>query len=212
MTSDQREFARNFINDNCIARVAPGSKELPSYKGWGGGYYTWQFYLREALFYPAVLDVIVQDFLSKYEPVIKKDLIQLCGVESASTPLLTGIRIACRNRGYDVNIFSIRKEQKEYGRRNWIEGRVINNKVAMIVDDLVSTSHKTAIHAASILFNQGIPFSRYMYVAVFKSSMPENNIIKLLGYDVTVSHMFSLKDFDMQLADYQKNKKSLPWA
>ena len=210
MTPDPREFVRNFINDNCIVRVPPDSKALPSYKGEGTGYYTWQFYLREALFHPEILNIVVQDFLSKYEQPIKNGLLQLCGVESASTPLLTGIRIAARNRGYDVNIFSIRKEQKEYGRKNWLEGKVEPDKIAMLVDDLISTSHKTAIHGASILFNQGIPFSNYAYAVVFKSITPENNKIKLIGRDVMVSYMFSLKDFDLQLADYKK--KSYPWS
>jgi len=38
---------RDFINDNCIARVPKGSKELPSIDG--KGYYAWQFYLRSAV-------------------------------------------------------------------------------------------------------------------------------------------------------------------
>ena len=51
---NDREFARKFINDNCIARVPEGSKELPSYKNQGSGYYRWQFYLRAALFNPVL--------------------------------------------------------------------------------------------------------------------------------------------------------------
>lgn len=210
MTDTQREFVRRYINDNCIARVAPGSKELPSYQNQGNGYYTWQFYLREAFFNPKVLNVIVMDFLSKFEEPIKAGTIQLCGVESASTPLLTAIAIAALNRGYEVNIFSIRKEQKPYGKKNWIEGKVAENKVAMLVDDLTSMSHKTAIHGASVLYNHAIPIANHMYASVYKTDKPENNKIKLIGREVTVSSMFSLKDFDMELAAYQ-DKKLNPW-
>jgi orotate phosphoribosyltransferase len=190
--------------------VPPGSRELPSYQGQGNGYYTWQFYLREALFNPKILDIVVQDFMSKYEPVIRAEEIQLCGVESASTPLLTGIAIACLNRGYDLNVFSIRKEQKPYGKKNWLEGRVLTNKLTMMIDDLTSTSHKTAIHGASVLFNHAIPIANHIYAMVFKTDKPENNKIKLLGRDITVSYMFSLNDFDMDLAAYEKNK-NFPW-
>lgn len=204
-TLSDREFARKFINDNCIARVPEGSKELPSYKGQGTGYYRWQFYLRAALFNPKILNIVVQDFLLKYEEPIKAGAIQLCGVESASTPLLTSIAIACHNRGYGVNVFSIRKEQKPYGKRNWLEGTVQDNKIAMLVDDLTSTSHKTAIHGASVLHNHEIPIADHMYAMVFKSFEPQNNKIKLLGRDTTVSFMFSSKDFDL----YFKHK--YPW-
>jgi len=204
-TLGDREFARKFINDNCIARVPEGSKELPSYKNQGSGYYRWQFYLRAALFNPKILNIVVQDFLLKYEAPIKAGVVQLCGVESASTPLLTSIAIACYNRGHSVNVFSIRKEQKPYGKRNWIEGKVQDNKIAMLVDDLTSTSHKTAIHGASVLHNHAIPIADHMYAMVFKSHKPEDNNIKLLGRNVTVSFTFSLNDFDLYL------KPTYPW-
>lgn len=207
-----REFVRRFVNDNCIARVEPGSKALPSYQGQGSGYYTWQFYLREALFNPKVLNLVVLDFLSKYEEIIKTGGIQLCGVESASTPLLTGIAVACHNRGYELNVFSIRKEQKPYGKKNWIEGKVLPDRMAMLIDDLTSTSHKTTTHGATVLYNHPVPIANHIYAMVFKSKTPENNKIKLLGREVMVSSMFSLNDFDMELADYQKNKELHPWA
>jgi hypothetical protein len=210
-TVSDHTFVRKFINDNCIARVPPGSKALPSYMGQGSGYYTWQFYLREALFNPKILNIVVKDFLSKYEELIKSGLVQLCGVESASTPILTGIAIACCHRGYNVNVFSVRKEQKPYGKKNWLEGRVLENKLTMLVDDLTSTSHKTSIHAASVLFNHAIPLADQSYAMVFKTDKPENNKIKLLGREVTVGFMFSLNDFDLELATYEKNKKLFPW-
>lgn len=210
-TVDPREFVRKFVNDNCIVRVPPGSKELPSFKNQGTGYYTWQFYLREALFNPTVLDIVIQDFLSKYETTIKAGAIQLCGVESASTPLLTGIAIACRNRGYNVNVFSIRKEQKPYGKRNWLEGKVLENVPAMMVDDLTSSSHKTAIHAASVLFNHAVPFLPHIYAMVYKTKEPLYNKIKLLNRETVVGYMFSLNDFDLELDTYKRNK-SLPWG
>lgn len=204
-------FARRFINDNCIARVPPGSKALPSYMGQGTGYYTWQFYLREALFNPRILNIVVADFMAKYEATIKEGHIQLAGVESASTPILTGIAIAAHQRGHNLNVFSIRKEQKPYGKKNWVEGKVEDNKMVMLIDDLTSTSHKTAIHAASVLFNHAIPVANHIYAMVFKSKTPQDNRIKLLGRDVAVGYMFSLNDFDLELADYEKNKQYYPW-
>ena len=205
-------YARNYINDNCIARVRPGSKALPSYMGQGTGYYTWQFYLREALFNPRVLELVVQDFMSKYGEAIRAGTIQLCGVESASTPILTGIAIAARNNGHDVNVFSIRKEQKPYGKKNWIEGKVLNNKLAMMIDDLTSPSHKTTNHGVAVLFNHAIPIADHIYAMVYKTSNPEENTIKLLGRKTTVSYMFNLTHFDLELADYERNRQFYPWS
>ncbi len=194
-----RQYVRKFINDNCIARVPEGSTDLPSYKGQGTGYYRWQFYLREALFNPLVLHVIVQDFMLKYSEILRTGRFQLCGVESASTPFLTGIAIACQNAGYPVNIFSIRKEQKPYGRKNWLEGKVFKDRYAIMVDDVVSSSHKTAIHGAKILAEQNVPMADRIHALVYKTYKPYLNKIKLQGRNIDVSYMFSLNDFNLYL-------------
>jgi orotate phosphoribosyltransferase len=210
--SDPHEFVRRYINDNCIARVPLGSKAMPSYRNQGNGYYTWQFYLREALFNPVVLNIVVRDFITQHEELLKSGEFQLCGVESASTPLLTAIAIACWHRGLNVNIFSIRKEQKPYGKRNWLEGRVLQDKLAMMVDDLISQGHKTCIHAAAVLHNQGIPVAKCCYAMVHKTAFPQSNKIKLLGQEITVSSMFNLNHFDLELEDYLKKKNLYPWS
>src|SRR4029077_20082006 len=103
-----------------------------------------------------------------------------------------------------------RKEQKPYGKRNWLEGKGIENKLAMLVDDLTSVANKTAIHGASLLFNHAVPIANHIYAMVFKSDTPQNNKINLLGREVTVSSMFNLTHFDLELAAYQKNKQ-YPW-
>jgi hypothetical protein len=80
---EPHEFVRRYINDNCIVRVAPGSKALPSYMNQGNGYYTWQFYLREALFNPMILNIVVKDFMTQHEELQDRKL-QLCGIERIS--------------------------------------------------------------------------------------------------------------------------------
>jgi orotate phosphoribosyltransferase len=109
-------------------------------------------------------------------------------------------------------VFSIRKDQKTYGRRNWLEGRVLDNKLTMLVDDIVSETHKTAIHGASILFNQGIPIANTAYATVHKTHTPKNNKIKLLNSEITVRSMFCLNDFDLTLEAYNKKKQRYPWT
>lgn len=194
-------YARNFINDRCIVRVPQGSKALLAHPN-RGGFYTWQFYLREALLTPRVLADIASDFLARYGGPLSRGAVQLCGVESASTPLLTAFVLACAARGWDVNAFSIRKARKAYGLRNWIEGKP-NDKPAMLVDDIVSESHATAIHGANVLADHGIALANHAYAVVYKTMTPESSI-RLLGHDVRVGAMFSLRDFNLTLDDYAR--------
>ena len=88
----------------------------------------------------------------------------------------------------------------------------MENKLAMLIDDLVSGSHKTAIHASSVLYNQAVPMADRLYAMVYKTKEPENNKIKLMGREVTVSSMFNLNHFDLELAAYQNSKNPYPWA
>lgn len=199
-----KEFARNFVNDHCIARVPPGSHDLPSYKAQGTGYYRWQFYPRAALYHPVILNLIVRDLLDVYEDAIKAGY-QLCGVEAASSPILTGALLECHRRGYDANIFSIRKEQKPYGLCNWIEGRYYLNKPALLVDDVTSERHKTTVHAAKILAMHHVPIAPFSYTFIFKTKTPDMKI-KLEGQTITVASLFNLNDFDLYLEDYHKRQ------
>ena len=195
-----RSYARNFINDQCIARVPPGSRALPSYQGQGSGFYTWQFYLRAALFNPDVLGIIVEHFLDCYEEPLRAGLWQLCGVESASTPLLTGIALEAHRRGYDVPVFSIRKDRKTYGLMNWLEGRIVE-RPAMLIDDLTSESHKTAYHAVHVLDDHGIPIVPEFYAVVFKSHNTYH-WINVGRHRLLVVPMFDLNDFDLSVEEY----------
>lgn len=207
ITADEKEFARNYINDNCIARVPEGSHALPSYKAQGTGYYRWQFYPRAALYHPLILDMIVRDFLVVYGDALKAGIYQLCGVEAASSPILTAVMLECHRRGYDVNIFSIRKEQKPYGLRNWIEGAYRQSQPALLVDDVTSERHKTTVHAAKILVMHKVPIAPFSYTFIFKTKMPEMKI-RLEGQTITVASLFNLNDFDLYFEDYQAKRQA----
>jgi hypothetical protein len=208
---EAKRYARNFINDNCIARVPLGSKKLPAYND-PAKFYTWQFYTRAALLNPTVLNVVVSDFLDVYEDVIKRGTWQLCGVEAASTPLLTGIVIESARRGYNgAHAFTIRKDRKPYGLMNWIEGKVLM-RPAMYIDDFTSDVHKTAIHAASILNDHNIRIADHGYSMICKDKLPRRDI-KIGGTLVSMLSLFNLADFDLELADYEAAKtKGATWA
>lgn len=186
-------YARNFINDHCIARVPKGSQELLA-KG-GKGFYRWQFYLREALFNPRILRLVVNDLFAKHGDLVRSGSVQLAGVESAAVPLLTALALEAERCGCPVNVFAIRKEAKAYGKRNWLEGAP-SEKPALLVDDLVSPNHYTVLHAMRIMRQHGIEPASHIYAPIYKTHSPLD-AIECCDKTFSISHMFSLNDFDL---------------
>lgn len=192
-------LVRNFINDNCIERRPKGSKELPAYNS-PGKFYTWQFYLRKLMFNPKLMSIVVDDFYSKFGGRI--DEFQIAGVESASTALLYAI--ISDKRSNNLNAFSIRKEQKPYGLKNWIEGNV-NDKPVLLIDDLVSGGHKTFNHAMSVLNWLNIKTIDEVYAVVFKVHLEENNgpYFQYNEKYINVKSLFTLDDFILPYEEYE---------
>ncbi len=131
--------------------------------------------------------------------------VQLAGTESASTPLLTAFVLEADRCGHPVNAFSIRKEAKKYGLKNWIEGAPTDQPV-ILVDDLVSQIHYTMLHAMRVLDAHEIPLSGHIYAAVYKTHTPDVPIERG-SKKYMVNHVFSLKDFDLMFEDYERTKE-----
>jgi orotate phosphoribosyltransferase len=67
---------------------------------------------------------------------------QITGLQSGATPIVVGLSVMCKHKfGLNINSFSVRKTQKEYGLMNWIEGLPLKDKPVLIVDDLVNSAH-----------------------------------------------------------------------
>jgi orotate phosphoribosyltransferase len=134
-----KNWMREYIDDNCIVRTG---KEinflLPGKKP--GTHYTWQFYLRCGLFDPIFLSTLSQMFIYKVEREIGHFNFQLSGLETAATPMLASIPLVAKGFGINLNSFVVRKKQKTYGLKNWIEGLPEKNKPVMLIDDICSSS------------------------------------------------------------------------
>jgi orotate phosphoribosyltransferase len=194
---------RDKINDECIVRVPRGSKELPALNG--AGYYTWQFYLRRVLLDPHCLRLICDDFWNRYEPLFQADPFQLAGVESAAVPLITALVIEGARRGLDGNAFTIRKNRKDYGLRNLIEGSPSARPV-LFVDDLTSPQHNAFWHAVHAISLTGLKLNGCGYVLVRKQNAEESRVIETSIGRVIIDSLFTLSDFSMNLEDYAREK------
>lgn len=194
------KYVRGLINDTCIQRVPKNSRELP--KMGGGGFYTWQFYLRNALLDPTCLRLIGEDFWNKNEGLFREKQFQVAGLESACVPLVVAIVMEAAKRGIKVNAFTIRKTRKEYGLRNIIEGCPTSEPV-FFVDDLTSPQHNAFWAVMNVLQLQGLKINLFGYVLVLKKHATESRIIETsMGY-MTVQSLFTLSDFDLTFEEYQ---------
>ena len=83
-------------------------------------------------------------FIYKVEREIGHFDFQISGLETAATPMLSAIPLVAKGYGIDLNSFVVKKEQKQYGIRNWVEGCPDSDLPVMIIDDLISSSNSMA--------------------------------------------------------------------
>lgn len=103
--------------------------------------------LRRALSYPHVL-IQISDHM--YKKIEKLSFDILCGVPYAALAMCTGISLR-----HNIPMIMMRKESKDYGTRQMIEGvHHINNRV-LIVEDVI-TSGKSILKVAQILRAHGL--------------------------------------------------------
>jgi len=189
-----RNWTRDFINENCIYRGPPIPGKVP------GTVYTWQFYLRRGLFRYDFLSAISQMFLYKVQTEIGHFDFQISGLETASTPMLAGIPLVSAALGQKINAFSIRKEQKEYGLKNWIEG-VPNDKPVMLMDDLCN-SQVSMKKAYDILLAHNLNVFDKAFCIVNKvnkedGSEERQTTDKHLPKHIKMIYLFDLDDFNL---------------
>lgn len=199
------EVLRNKINDHCIFRVPSKSKELPAMNG--NGYYTWQFYLRTALLDARSLATICRDFWSRYETTYANQPFQIAGVESAAVPIITALVCSAAERGITLNAFTIRKNRKEYGRRNLIEGAP-NALPVLFVDDLTSPQHNAFWHGVHALGMHGLVLAEDAYVLVRKQERAVSAYIETSIGTVQVQSLFTLDDFALEQAAYDAQQRA----
>jgi orotate phosphoribosyltransferase len=188
--NDLHAWVKSYIDEKCIIRntVMPG--KLP------GTTYTWIFYLRRGLFNHEFLSAVAQMFYYKVEKDIGHFNFQIAGLETASTPMLSSFPIIGRIFKKNINAFSIRKEKKEYGLRNWIEG-IPNDKPVLLIDDLCNSSN-SLLKAKQILENEKLTVLNYAFVLVNKTVHIENTEDKYLKSNIKMISLFNLNDFKLK--------------
>jgi orotate phosphoribosyltransferase len=187
---------RDFIDEHCIIRTKPGNTlpgKIP------GTTYTWVFYLRNGLFRTDFLSAMTQMWAKKVAEEVGHFDFQLSGLETASTPMITAIPIYMQAFGVHINGYSIRKEQKTYALRNWIEG-CPDYKPTMLLDDICNSgdSMRTAYDICKMYDLEVLPFA-FSLVNKVNKGVHDDNFDKdfLMPPEIKLLHLYSLDDFNL---------------
>jgi len=192
------DWARHFINYNCIWRADEKTPKIPGKEE--GSWLTWDLHLKNCLLNAEFSSVISQLMLHKiYEEYGSFDF-QLAGMQAGSLPLLTSIPLVAKQNGIDVNSFSIKKQRNNYGLYNYLEG-LVNNKPVLLIDDICNTT-QTLRNCVNILVGVGCkhilnkPFVLINNTKInlddYEAS-PEN----YLPNEMSVVGLYSLNDFTL---------------
>lgn len=193
---EYNEWVKDFIDKHCLYRVPKGHPPLVGKAP--NTFYTWQFYLRRGLFNHEFLYKTSKMFLHLCEKEFGSFQFQICGMETASTPMLAGIPLVAREYGLDINAFSVRKNRKDYGLRNWFEGR-INDKPIMMIDDLCNSTESLGKTLEILLRNNLFNVLDRSFAIVNKVKKEDAGVDNdhALPEEIKVLYFYSLDDFDL---------------
>jgi orotate phosphoribosyltransferase len=192
--NELHEWTNNYIDTKCIVRNTPMPGRNP------GSRYTWMFYLRNGLFNHEFSSAVSQMFLYKIMQEVGHFDFQISGLETASTPMLASIPLVSRVFGLDLNAFSIRKQRKEYGLLNIIEG-IPNDKPCLLIDDLCNSS-ESLWRAYNTLLNEKLEVLDFAFCIVNKVNKEiheqsrQSTDMYLPGH-VKMIYLFDLDDFSL---------------
>ena len=207
---ENKEIVRKYIEEHCIFNANPnehyfGCKikgKIPVKTELGAG--TYQFFLKRLMYNPEMLErttILLCDLLVK--GIIEQtefDSLQLCGLESASIPLIISMQQTLLKSGILVNGFTVRKERKNYGLHNIVEGIPQENIPVAVIDDITNSlgSVLKCLDVSYKILNLRPAINCYSIV-----NLKNKDIIDYGEYKVKVKSLFELKDFSL---GYDKEK------
>jgi orotate phosphoribosyltransferase len=197
MTDEERaahlEWCRGFIDRHCIFRSPPDRVLLTSAQA---GVNSYQFYLPVATLNQEFARRIALLFWQLYAD---RPPFQICACESGGVPLASALQALAYQRGRAVNAFMVKKAQKTYGIKNWLEGTVIDRLPVLLVDDVVGAK-KTLTTQAGRLADFGLDVAEAFAVASCNLKPPL--ALKRGERSIPISVLFCPHDFVKSHAGY----------
>lgn len=149
----------------------------------------WIFDFRRVSMTPKFLEIYVTLFFEKY----KDKNIQVCGLESASIPLISAIVLESYKRKTPINGLFIRKSRKKHDLSKAIEG-IPNDYPVIIIDDIINTG-KSIINQIEVLKDANLSIFSIFTILRFRDMSFYDFILTTYNIDT----LFELNDFKESL-------------
>lgn len=78
-----------------------------------------------------------------YDMIKDRSVEAIGGLSLGADPIAVAVSLAAYQKGQEINAFLVRKEKKEHGMKNAIEGPIKTGQKVVIVDDVITTGSST---------------------------------------------------------------------
>lgn len=209
LSNEEKKIIRtelhDFINKNCIFRCHPlvsyyencePGKLYNSYPSKNKP--TYQFYSRRLTHNGKMLLYLValfmDDLVKKINAGEESENVQFAGLETSSIPIMIGMQQYAASHKIFLNTFSIRKERKNYGLFNFVDG-IPSDGPVIIVDDVLNSGGTVSRCLDLCEYELDLKPANNVYTIIkFK---PEVNFLKYKDKDLNLFSPFSLSEFDV---------------
>ena len=136
--------------------------------------------LRKVISYPTLINMICCELFYKLK---KNDTNHICGTPYGAIPYASILSVR-----KDIPMLFLRKEQKEYGNKNLIEGVYNKNDKVILLEDVITTGN-SVIKAAKTLEDNGLKVIQIISII----SRCENKNLKY--NDIPIQYLYHIDEF-----------------
>lgn len=147
------------------------------------------FQLRQTAMHPegaSLIGDVVVDFMREH------DLRCVGGLELGAVPIVSAISIMSFQKGFPVSAFFVRKEAKQHGAKERIDGDILPGSDVLIVDDVTTTGGSSHVAVEQVL-KKGCTVSKALSIVDREEGATEF----LAGKGITLYSLFKRRDFNI---------------
>lgn len=207
---------KTYIDEKCIFRADPEVtyfEGLPKGKLHGSNptkLNTHLFVMRNLTHNPVMMNAVSVLFLDWLIGLMKDgeeyNRFQFAGLETSSTPVMIALQSNCLQFGIQINSLNIRRERKNYGLHNIIDGIPEKDCPVMFVDDIFSSGRSVIQAYTQCSYELGLTPAKNMFTIVNKN--PDGSkTLRVEGQDINIESLFMSDDFNF---DYDPEKYWFP--
>jgi orotate phosphoribosyltransferase len=116
-----------------------------------------------------------------YDMVKDRSIDAIGGMSLGADPIATAASLVAYQNGQEIMAFLVRKEKKEHGTKNLVEGPIQPGFKAVIVEDVITTGSSTI---TAIRHAEGAGLKVDMVIGVLDRMEGGKGTIESLGYEV----------------------------